>query len=564
METTGLFPDDVMISMGGNSLNSGWAETIRPGRSFVRRDSLWIFSLGAIIFTFGLAPEFIGFDARFALFAQEMLRKGPTFFPTVFHTPYPDYPGSSTFLIYLVSLPFGRVTPFSVALPTAIVSALILVVTYGIGALQSRQRGIAAVLLALFTVEFLAMSRSAALDQYTSLATALSFYLIYSSDRLGRHRRLWLVPMAWVLGFAFRGPMGLLVPAVVTCAYLLWNGRFQQTLSAGILAAGLLVLCLVSLLAAARAQGGTPFQQQVIDAQMASRFGDRGQGFAYYWYAGLTSYAVAYPLTILVVAFRLRDLAFRKTDQDKFVGNLISWAVAVLLMLSIPASKKTRYMVSIVPALSLIASSLIVDAPVKGFLLQAKRTFLGVCACLPGLSIVGLGGLLVFAYWWRPEWYTCCLATSILLAAPLAVARRLDRQWKTVPGQSMYLLAVGAATFVVVNVGLVDPIMYSLEKTTPFVRQVEALWRKTPATVSFLQMSPDGLPVKFSANLTEPLEPRFVRSIDALPDVSRPHYFIATEAVFRSLPVDTDTPMRQLVRGKIGHTDCVMFVLEQT
>jgi len=51
----------------------------------------------------------IGFDSRFVLFAQKMLRHGPSLFPSTYGEPYPDYPGTSTLLIYLLSLPFGQV-----------------------------------------------------------------------------------------------------------------------------------------------------------------------------------------------------------------------------------------------------------------------------------------------------------------------------------------------------------------------------------------------------------------------------------------------------------------------
>ena len=119
--------------------------------------SLAIFAAGVVFFTIGLSPEFIGFDCRFAVFAQEMLRNGPKFFPTTYDQPYPDYTAASTFIIYLVSLLFGKVTPFTAILPTAIVSALVLVVTYRIGAIQSKQWGIFAILLTLFTIGFLSI-----------------------------------------------------------------------------------------------------------------------------------------------------------------------------------------------------------------------------------------------------------------------------------------------------------------------------------------------------------------------------------------------------------------------
>jgi hypothetical protein len=204
------------------------------------------------------------------------------------------------------------------------------------------------------------------------------------------------------------------------------------------------------------------------------------------------------------------------------------------------------------------------DALAEGFLLRTRRVFLGVCARLPAISAVGIGGLLVFACAWRPEWRTCSLVTLMVLAVPLAAARRLARQWRWVPNRDMYLLTVGAATFIIVTIGAADPIAYSLEKTVPFVRQVEAFQTKAPGTVSFFRVNPDGLALEFMANLTEPLDPRFVTSIDTLQNAPGTQYIIATEAVFRSMPVDKDGPMHLLVRGRIGHTDCVMVVLEKS
>ena len=534
------------------------ASTARQSRC-VKRDSLLILLFGMIAFACCPAPEFIGLDARFALSAQEMLRNGPSFFPTTYHTPYPDYPAASVFLIYLASLPFGRVTPFTSVLPTAVASALVLIVIYRIGAIRSRQRGLAAVLFALFTVEFLVLSRSIAPDQYTSLATVLSFYLVYSSDCHGRRRRLWLVPPAWALGFAFRGPVGLLIPAAVTCAYYLWDGRFKRMLLAETLAAGMLVLCLGGLLLAARAQGGTAFLRQVIESQMTGRFGGRGPGFAYYWHRGLTSYAVTYPLAILIIVSRLRDVTRRRTEEYRFLGILILWVLVVLLAMSIPAAKKARYVAPIIPALSLIASSWMADASLDGLLFQTKRVFLKVCAGLPLIALVGTGGLLLFAWQRRPEWRMCSLVTVGLLIPSLIATWKLDRGWKCVSGRDMYLLAVGVATYIVVHIGVASPIAASLERTGPFVRQVEALQEKVPGTISFFQVGPDAEDIKFMANLAKPLEPRFVSSIEALWNTPGTHYVITKESVFRSMPADEGRPMRVLVRGRIGHKDFVAF-----
>ena len=270
-----------------------------------------------------LPPEFIGVQARFGLFLREMFRYGPSFFPTTYHTPYPDYPGTSTFLAYLIARLFGRITPLAATLPTVVVSALVLVFTYRIGAIRSRKWGLTAVLLALLTVEFFKASRSVGLDQYVSLATVASFYLVYSSDCCGRPRRLGWLPVTWIFGFALRGPMGLVLPVAVVAAYYLWNGRLKALILTAVSASVALTVGMIGLLAAAEAQGGESFMRAVLDAEVTRRIHDRGHGFTYYWLRCFSSYALSYPLATLVVVCRFRDILRRKSADDKLLVERI-------------------------------------------------------------------------------------------------------------------------------------------------------------------------------------------------------------------------------------------------
>lgn len=80
----------------------------------------------------------IGFDSRFVLFAKEMLRHGPGFFPTTYGQPYADYSSASTLLIDLFALASGRVTTLAAWLPTAIAGALIVNLMYRLLAPSSK------------------------------------------------------------------------------------------------------------------------------------------------------------------------------------------------------------------------------------------------------------------------------------------------------------------------------------------------------------------------------------------------------------------------------------------
>jgi 4-amino-4-deoxy-L-arabinose transferase-like glycosyltransferase len=543
----------------GNVWNGG--DTGMAPSAHAKRDSLLIFLGGLILFTFSPIPEFISFQTRFALLAQEMLRNGPTFFPTLYGRPYPDYPATSTFLIYLASLPFGRVIPVAAVLPTAIASAGILAVTYRIGAMRSRYWGFAAALLSLLTVEFLRDARTIAVDQYVSLAVVLSFYLAYSADHLGRRTRLWLLAPVWAAGFAFRGPMGLVLPAVVVCSYYLWHKRLRPLAVAGVSSVVLLALCLAGLLAAARLQGGESFVEDVFKAQMVGRMHDRGPGVEYYWLGCFASYAIAFPLAVIAVVSRLRDILRRANDDDKLLGSLAVWVLVLLAGMSIPEAKKMRYILPIAPAISLMASYVVVQTYPRGILRETKRWLLRSCFVLPAAAAVGV---LAFSLWaWRvePSQQTHYLGALCTLALVIAFLRKLHDSRDTPCERDLVLLASAAVVFAVVTVGIVEPICYSREKTRPFVSQVEALEDKDPGPVVFFRVGPDAEDIKFMANLSKPCDLRFADSLDAPAGSPGTPYVITTEKVFDTIAADDRRPMRVLVRGKIGHKDFVVLTL---
>ncbi len=523
------------------------------------RDSVIIFLLGLLAFTFGLAPEFVGFQARFALFAQEMLRNGPSFFPTAYGRPYPDYPSGSIFLIYLASLPFGRVTAFSAVLPSALAAAVILVLTYRLGALRSRRWGLAAALFSILTVEFIGEARATALDQYVSLVTVLSFYLVYSADRLGRMRRLWILPLVWVFGFAFRGPLGLVIPLAVACSYCLWNMRFRRLLVLGAAGAVVLALCIKGLLLAAALQGGTALAQKVLQAQITGRISDRGPGALYYWLRCPTAYALSCPIAFLIVACRFKDILRRATDDDRLLGSLSVWVLTVLIGMSIPSAKHTRYVLPIIPALALLASYLVVDASPRGAVLALRGLLERAASILPWVAAAGLAGMCCVQWQWKLDWqahYVTTIAAllGLVLASTRSSARRLE------PG--LRSLGVCAAVFVIVNIGVADPVGYGLERTGPFVRQVEALREDRPGDIVFFRMGPDQEDIKFVVNASRPVQPRFTSSLDELKRLGEGPYIIADEQVFGALPPEIGSLARPAVRGKIGHENVVVFTLQ--
>jgi len=526
------------------------------------RDSLLIFAGALLLFTVGLNPEFIGFQSRFGLFAQEMLRFGPSCFPTTYQSPYPDYSGTSTFLIYLVSKLVGQVTPFTAILPTAVTSALILVLTYRIGAIRSRRWGLAAVLLALFTVNFFNESRSIALDQYTSLATVLSFYLVYSATFYGRDKRLVLLPAIWFLSFAFRGPIGLVIPAAVVCSYYLWLAKYKRFILAGMVAAVVLALSFACLFLAAKLQGGESLVQRVLSDQVTNRMHDKGPGYAYYWLRGFTSYAPAYPLAIIVVISRFKDLLGRKNDDDILLGCLVCWILIVLVGMSIPSVKKARYILPIVPALSLVASYLLIDTTQKRILFEAKKICMFFCSSLPLAGAVATVGILLFGKYFGLSFSAHFLFALALLVSLIIITRILDKRLRGHYNRDFVTAAIGVSAFIIVNIGVAQPVNEILESTRPFVEKVKLLEKERPGDIVFYQIGPDTEDIKFVVNYDKPITPIFIKSPDELLQCPKNSYFITMKQSFDNLPDDLKKQIKLCINGRIGHRDSMVFTLE--
>lgn len=121
---------------------------------------------------------YIGFETRFALFAREMFANGPGWFPTTFGQPYPDYPAMSTFLIYLVAIPLGEVNKFATVLPTAISSAITVLLAYRIMRHYDKDWAFYCVVILLLTNTFATEARAISLDQSIATINIVSFYLV--------------------------------------------------------------------------------------------------------------------------------------------------------------------------------------------------------------------------------------------------------------------------------------------------------------------------------------------------------------------------------------------------
>jgi len=541
-----------------------------------------IFAAGLLLFLAGLGNrELVQLECRTGLFVKEMLENGISWFPTVYGRPYPDYPVTHSALIYALSILFDQFSIQVAVLPTALAGAMSLALTYRIGLIVSRPLAVWAVLFELGTYGFFATARSVSLDHLTTAITAGCFLAAYGWLIRGRSRHFALILLLCIAGFACRGPIGFVLPAAVAVTCCLIEKRFRAFLVLLPFLTAVLAVCSLALAAAAIHAGGSRFASEVWDMQVGSRLvGVQASDFYYYLIHGFTTYAISYPLALLVL-IRLRKPLFRLVvrSQASAVGRqpltsvscdpalrllgLVGASFLVLfIVLQIPSAKMARYLLPLAPMASLVAASLMVETSSTSSqkLASARVWLMKTLGLLPVLGL-GAAGLLLVIWSYlpldaKPRWW-------LLFISLFAVA---GMRFKLVPriGSSEgrhYLIGVlGFAVFAVIHLAVAEPVRESLEKARPFVAKLETM-RRDGEPLVFYRIGPDQEDIRYILNASRPTKPLFLKTPGELSRVPGETWVIARESGFATLPGEIRKGATLQFRGRLGHRRCVVFRL---
>jgi 4-amino-4-deoxy-L-arabinose transferase-like glycosyltransferase len=519
----------------------------------IRQHSLGLGFLALILFIAGSWHQaIIGFDSRFVLFAQEMLRHGPGFFPTTYGQPYADYLATSTLFTWLLSLPFGEVTSLTAWLPTAIASAVIVTLIYRLTAPYSPRWALLSIALLLLSSTFISETRSVSLDQMLAAVALAVFYLGYAHDHFAAGRRLhWLFALL-IVGFAIRGPIGLVIPTGLLCSYYLINRQWRQLFSFGLLALALLVACVGLLLLMAKLSGGEGFMQDVIRMQFLGRMdGSEGSsGLLYYFGSSLGNYALAYPLAVLVL---IAVLAGGRKPHDPALQLVLYCAAAGLIVmvgLSVPQAKKARYVLPMLPMAAIIAAYPFQVAHGRLFA-WLRGLMLVLWTLMPGLLI---GGLLAARHRFPEQLDSLGVIFAILGAIQvLIVALLLKPRLRQVASAFGAVLAVWA-TYIMV----VEPLERHLYDTRTFTLQAHALIQQERAPLVLHALGKDAKAIKFMVNFDCDQVPLFTQMPAELAPVQAPAWLVMSQADFEGL---SDPRLRSLTPVLTGEFDRNPYVL---
>jgi len=537
-------------------------------------ESLGIFVIALLLFTLGIwdqQPQ--GFDGRWAVFMQEMFRHGASLFPTTYGEPYPDYPGTATYLSYLFARLFGAPNDLANVMPTALASAGVMALIYRLLVPSGRAWALLTVLLTALTAQLLEKSRSVCLDQMVSLLCLGAFYLLHTGERMGSRLRQYAVFPLFVVAFAIRGPLGLIEVCGVVCVYWALGavrtrqeriGVLKKVIAHGVIGLILLAGCWWLLLKLARISGGEAFVDDVLRMQFAGRLDESGEAFYFYFKLSLYRYFPVVPLALATMIALRHKWSMRNEDADvQLMLRLAACGLMILVGLSIPHFKRAYYIVPMVPMFAAVAAYGLLQA--QGWLLGVRRGYEWLVAVLPVLGIVVV---FVCRHLWHKHGYWPDVSVPALVGVLIVLQLAAVIAWRRLQGrlgQRLVVLSlVALVTQWLVLVVVVEPAKDLQYDTKNFVGAVEKLRADTPGTLVFVDLAKDTWAIRYIMNLDHDEKPLFIGRnepllVDTLP---RPAWVIVERkqtALLSGTPLEHMAPV---FNGRLNDNPLLVFLVK--
>jgi 4-amino-4-deoxy-L-arabinose transferase-like glycosyltransferase len=355
--------------VGANS-DLGWI------RNNVHLILFW--SVAVLLLFWGIgAKELWGPEDRWAEIVREMRLTGDYFHPTINGTPYFDKPLLSYWLIALVSTITGRLDEMVLRLPSAIAALVALGATMNLGKrLFNRDSALTACWILLGTYGFVFWGRTGEADMENLAAIVLAVAWYWARrDKPGFVSYLVFYLICFI-GAHTKGMATIAVPIIVVLPDMLREKRWRSYLSISnfmALIIGLGVYLAPFLYADFTRQGyrasGLWFAFRENITRYFKPFDHKEPFYVYFYYLP----KLFFPWTVLLVGaiWTCKD-NFKKLDWP--TKWLAISAVLIFLFFTISGSRRSYYILPILPFCALLVSQYTIIEPKE----HSKRIMLGI------------------------------------------------------------------------------------------------------------------------------------------------------------------------------------------
>ena len=349
----------------------------------------------------GKLPFFNKGEPREALVVQEIVQQGSWLFPLKRGEEVPSKPPLFHWLAALASMMGGGGSEMTVGFPSALLATLAVLLLYGLGRrMFGEETGFLAALMLATTVAFQSEAIAARVDMTLAFfvtVVLVIFYLVYQGFLKGSG---WLYGFYLLLGLGVlaKGPVGLILPAMVICAFLVartrWDFLSRLCFHKGVILALLVGLAWYGL---AIARGGEEFVSRQVFHENLARFffsGENGSGHqkpVYYYIPYLMLEGLPWSLFL---PFVVADWFRRRAYADEHLLFLMLWAGLIFAFFSLSAGKRSVYILPLYPALALLTAVWLKRSEGGRIRAWGLKSVAGVCLLLGAgallASVVGL------------------------------------------------------------------------------------------------------------------------------------------------------------------------------
>ncbi len=320
---------------------------------------LFVLALAMFSWHLGEGPIYRTMEGREALVVQEMVRSGNWILPLRNGDTIPSKPPLFHWLGALASLAGAEVSEWAVRLPSALLSAAGVVLTFVLGChLVGQGGGFLASLMLLTTPVYVEMGREAWVDATFSFFVLLaltSFYLVYESGR-------WQGGLSYICSLAIagavlsKGPIGCILPGLIILLFLLIQKNFAFLRSLFSTPALFLALLIPALwYGLALWQGGEAFfYKQIWQENFRRFFAGAGKYKEPLYFFILPFLQGGFPWSLLFL-WAAGHILLSGSLQDKAMYPLVWW-LAIFGFFSLSAGKREVYLLPLYPATVLLAA----------------------------------------------------------------------------------------------------------------------------------------------------------------------------------------------------------------
>jgi hypothetical protein len=320
---------------------------------------------GALYFPYlGTAPFFDKGEAREAMAVQDIVRRGEWLVPLKRATDVPSKPPLFHWSAAAAHQIIGRLDEATVRLPSAFYATLGVLLVYVLGRkLFNPTTALIAGAILATTLVYQDQALDARVDMTLCFFVTLSLTLFYSLYGGYLSHPLWYYVFFAVTGIGTlaKGPLGLLLPALVAGVFVLTKRRWDL-LAKFCLHPGIILMLTVAAgwyIVAVTWGGEGFFNRQILEENLHRFAGGSGHSHPVYYYIPyLFSQALPWALVLPVV---LVDLFKKSSPSDDATRFLKLWFVVMFTFFSISLGKRPVYLLPLYPALSLLMAAWFVN-----------------------------------------------------------------------------------------------------------------------------------------------------------------------------------------------------------